>query len=81
MDLEFRDEALDAIAKKAMARKTGARGLRSIVEAALLDTMYDLPSMEDVEKKKVVIDESVIDGQSKPLLIYGKPEAQQASGE
>lgn len=56
-----------------------ARGLRSIVEAALLDTMYDLPSMEDVEK--VVIDESVIDGQSKPLLIYGKPEAQQASGE
>ncbi len=73
------DEALDAIAKKAMARKTGARGLRFIVEAALLDTMYDLPSMEDVEK--VVIDESVIDGQSKPLLIYGKPEAQQASGE
>jgi ATP-dependent Clp protease ATP-binding subunit ClpX len=53
-ELEFRDEALDAIAKKAMARKTGARGLRSIVEAALLDTMYDLPSMEDVEK--VVID-------------------------
>ena len=79
VDLEFREEALDAIAKKAMARKTGARGLRSIVEAALLDTMYDLPSMEDVEK--VVIDESVIGGQSKPLLIYGKPEAQQASGE
>lgn len=78
VDLEFRDEALDAIAVKAMARKTGARGLRSIVEAALLDTMYDLPSMEDVEK--VVIDESVIAGQSKPLLIYGKPEAQ-ASGE
>ena len=79
VELEFRDEALDAIAKKAMARKTGARGLRSIVEAALLDTMYDLPSMEDVEK--VVIDESVIGGQTKPLLIYGKPEAQQASGE
>ncbi|EIN3926676.1 ATP-dependent Clp protease ATP-binding subunit ClpX, partial [Salmonella enterica subsp. enterica serovar Typhi] len=78
VDLEFRDEALNAIARKAMARKTGARGLRSIVEAALLDTMYDLPSMEDVEK--VVIDESVIAGQSKPLLIYGKPEAQ-ASGE
>ena len=79
VELEFRDEALDAIAKKAMVRKTGARGLRSIVEAALLDTMYDLPSMEDVEK--VVIDESVISGQTKPLLIYGKPEAQQASGE
>lgn len=50
MELEFRDEALTAIAQKAMSRKTGARGLRSIVEAALLDTMYDLPSMDDVEK-------------------------------
>ena len=79
VELEFRDEALVAIAKKAMVRKTGARGLRSIVEAALLDTMYDLPSLEDVEK--VVIDESVIAGQSEPLMIYGKPEAQQASGE
>lgn len=79
VELEFRDDALNAIARKAMERKTGARGLRSIVEAVLLDTMYDLPSMEDVEK--VVIDESVIAGQSKPLLIYGKPEAQQASGE
>ena len=79
VELEFRDEALRAIAAKAMERKTGARGLRSIVEGVLLDTMYDLPSMEDVEK--VVIDESVIGGQSKPLLIYGKPEAQQASGE
>ena len=78
VELEFRDEALNAIAKKAMARKTGARGLRSIVEGALLDTMYDLPSMDSVDK--VVIDESVIAGQSKPLLIYGKPEAQ-ASGE
>lgn len=77
-ELEFRDEALNAIAKKAMARKTGARGLRSIVEGALLDTMYDLPSMDSVEK--VVIDEPVIAGQSKPLLIYGKPGAQ-ASGE
>ncbi len=79
VELEFRPDALSAIARKALKRKTGARGLRSIVEAALLDTMYDLPSMEDVEK--VVIDESVIAGQSKPLLIYGKPEAQQASGE
>src|SRR5471030_840606 len=79
VELEFRDEALVAIAKKAMARKTGARGLRSIVEGALLDTMYDLPSLDSVEK--VVIDESVISGQSEPLMIYGKPEAQQASGE
>lgn len=78
VELEFREEALNAIAKKAMTRKTGARGLRSIVEGALLDTMYDLPSMDSVDK--VVIDESVIAGQSKPLLIYGKPEAQ-ASGE
>ena len=62
VELEFRDEALNAIAKKAMARKTGARGLRSIVEGALLDTMYDLPSMDSVDK--VVIDESVIAGQS-----------------
>ena len=79
VSLTFEEDALRAIAKEAMRRNTGARGLRSIVEAALLDTMYDLPSMEDVEK--VVIDESVIGGQSKPLLIYGKPEAQQASGE
>lgn len=78
VELEFRDEALNSIAKKAMARKTGARGLRSIVEAALLNTMYDIPSMENVEK--VVIDASVIDGSSEPLLIYSKPEAQ-ASGE
>ncbi|AEW44628.1 ATPase and specificity subunit of ClpX-ClpP ATP-dependent serine protease [Serratia symbiotica str. 'Cinara cedri'] len=76
-ELEFRDEALNAIAKKAMARKTGARGLRAIVECALLDIMYDLPSINSVDK--VVIDESVITGQSKPLLIYSKPEAQ-ASG-
>ncbi|MCE1781674.1 AAA family ATPase, partial [Enterobacter hormaechei] len=78
VDLEFRSEALTAIAKKAMVRKTGARGLRSIVEGALLDTMYDLPSMENVGK--VVVDESVVNGQSAPLLIYSKPDAQ-VSGE
>ncbi|MGG4608136.1 ATP-dependent protease ATP-binding subunit ClpX [Providencia sp. Me31A] len=77
-ELEFREDALKAIAKKAMARKTGARGLRSIVEAALLNTMYDLPSMSDVEK--VVVDENVINEQSEPLLIYSKPDAQ-ASGD
>ncbi|WP_272672815.1 ATP-dependent protease ATP-binding subunit ClpX [Providencia sp. PROV037] len=77
-ELEFHEEALKAIAKKAMARKTGARGLRSIVEAALLNTMYDLPSMSDVEK--VVVDENVINEQSEPLLIYSKPDAQ-ASGD
>ncbi len=78
VELEFRDEALVAIAKKAMSRKTGARGLRSIVEAALLNTMYEIPSMENVDK--VVTDASVIESNSEPLLIYGKPEAQ-ASGE
>merc|ERR1712093_156308 len=72
VELEFRDDALNAIAKKAMDRKTGARGLRSIVEAVLLDTMYDLPSMEDVSK--VVIDETVIRGESKPILIYDSNE-------
>ncbi|MEQ1975365.1 ATP-dependent protease ATP-binding subunit ClpX [Xenorhabdus sp. SGI240] len=78
VELEFRKEALTAIAKKAMARKTGARGLRSIVEDVLLDTMYDLPSMEHVEK--VVVDEAVVEDNSAPLLIYSKPDAQ-VSGE
>jgi len=73
-ELEFRDEALHAIAKKAMQRKTGARGLRSILEDALLDIMYELPSMNDVSK--VVIDDDVINGKSDPLLIFeGKDRA------
>ncbi|MCD8548400.1 MAG: ATP-dependent protease ATP-binding subunit ClpX [Aeromonadaceae bacterium] len=79
VDLEFREEALRAIAKKAMERKTGARGLRSIVEGVLLDTMYDLPSQDSVSK--VVIDESVIKGESAPLLIYENHERQVASGD
>ncbi len=78
VELEFREDALAAIANKAMERKTGARGLRSIVEAVLLDTMYDLPSNKDVSK--VVIDESVIRGESEPLLIYESTE-QAASAE
>ncbi|WP_337840435.1 ATP-dependent protease ATP-binding subunit ClpX [Rheinheimera sp.] len=77
VDLEFRDDALKAIANKAMERKTGARGLRSIVENVLLDTMYELPSMEHVSK--VVIDETVIRGESQPILIYESAEA--ASGQ
>jgi ATP-dependent Clp protease ATP-binding subunit ClpX len=72
VDLEFREDALKAIANKAMERKTGARGLRSIVEAVLLDTMYELPSMQDVSK--VVIDETVIRGESQPILIYQSSE-------
>ena len=69
-DLEFRDDALSSIARKAMERKTGARGLRTLLEKTLLDTMYDLPSSTDIDK--VVIDKSVIDSSNKPLLIYGK---------
>ena len=69
-DLEFRDDALLSIAKKAMERKTGARGLRTLLEKTLLDTMYDLPSASDINK--VVIDRSVIESSNKPLLIYGK---------
>ena len=67
-DLEFREQALKAIAKKALARKTGARGLRSILETTLLDTMFDLPSLENVAK--VVIDDGSVGGEIKPILIY-----------
>ena len=66
--IEFREDALRSIARKAMERKTGARGLRSILERVLLDTMYNLPSMDGVAK--VVVDESAIEGASDPLLIY-----------
>ncbi len=73
VDVDFRDEALAAVAKKSMERKTGARGLRSIMENVLLDTMYDLPSKENVAK--VVVDEAVIKGESAPLLVYETAEA------
>jgi len=78
-ELEFREDALRAIAVKAMSRKTGARGLRSIVEAVLLETMYDLPSNPEVAK--VVIDETVIKGESKPLLIYESGNDKKAASE
>src|SRR5213593_1593416 len=71
VDLEVRSQALQAIATKALARKTGARGLRSILEQVLLDLMFDLPTMENVSK--VVVDENTIIGESKPLLIYTEP--------
>jgi len=67
-ELEFREEALRAVAKKALDRNTGARGLRSILENVLLDTMYELPSMADVSK--VVVDGSTITGESKPLMLF-----------
>src|SRR5580765_5754274 len=68
VELEFRPEALTAIAHKALARKTGARGLRTIIESVLLETMYELPSLEHVSK--VVVDEAVINGNAEPYLIY-----------
>ena len=68
VELEFRPDALHAVAKRAMKRKTGARGLRTILEQVLLDSMYELPSMENVTK--VVIDEAVIEGEAEPYLIY-----------
>jgi ATP-dependent Clp protease ATP-binding subunit ClpX len=70
VDLEFREEALTAIANRAIKRKTGARGLRSIIEHALLDIMFDLPGMKDVSK--VVVDEKTVVGEGKPLLIYAE---------
>ena len=73
VELEFRPDALAAIARKALKRKTGARGLRTIVESVLLDTMYDLPSKENVSK--VVVDESVIEHKTEPYLIYQTPAA------
>jgi ATP-dependent Clp protease ATP-binding subunit ClpX len=73
VELEIRNDALLAIARKALKRKTGARGLRTIVESVLLDTMYDLPSLENVSK--VVVDESVIEHKSEPYLIYQTPPA------
>ncbi|NKI17335.1 ATP-dependent Clp protease ATP-binding subunit ClpX [Spongiibacter sp. KMU-166] len=68
VEVDFRDDGLRAVAEKAMTRKTGARGLRSILESVLLDTMYDLPSSDNVSK--VVIDSSVIQGDSAPILVY-----------
>ena len=68
VDLEVRPAALQAIARKALKRKTGARGLRSILEQTLLDIMFDLPSLQNVQK--VVVDENAIEGDGKPLVIY-----------
>ena len=68
VNLTLAEEALGAIARKAISRKTGARGLRSILEAILLDTMFDLPSLEGVEE--VVISREVVEGAARPLYIY-----------
>src|SRR4029078_9697486 len=70
VELEIRPGALNAVAKKALARKTGARALRSILEQVLLETMYELPTLENVSK--VVVDEQMISADGKPLLIYSE---------
>jgi ATP-dependent Clp protease ATP-binding subunit ClpX len=70
IELSFAEDALGAIAHKAIERKTGARGLRSIVEAILLDTMFDLPSLEGVEE--VVVSKQVVEGTAPPLYIYSE---------
>lgn len=76
-EIDFRKDALRLVAKKALERRTGARGLRSILEATLLDIMYQLPAMKNVSK--VVIDEGVIEGTSEPILIYENQEHAKAS--
>ncbi len=77
VELDIRRDALEAIAEKALERKTGARGLRSIIENVLLETMYSIPSSENVGK--VVIDSAVIRGESEPLLVYENHEPQKAA--
>jgi ATP-dependent Clp protease ATP-binding subunit ClpX len=76
--LEFTDDALIAIAKKAIERKTGARGLRSILEGILLDTMFDLPSMDGVNE--VHVDKDVVAGTKEPVRVYAKKDKAAASG-
>jgi ATP-dependent Clp protease ATP-binding subunit ClpX len=70
VELCFKEEALRLIAKKAIKRKIGARGLRSILEDILLDTMYELPSLEDLEK--VIIDENAVSKNGQPVLVFRK---------
>jgi len=77
VQLTFTDEALSAVAKRAIKRKTGARGLRSIMEGILLDTMFELPNLRGVQE--VVINGEVVDGNGKPLYVHGEAKAEEAS--
>ena len=79
VELDLRQEALETVAEKAIERKTGARGLRSILETVLLDTMYKIPAEKDVIK--VVVDGSVINGENEPLLVYEQKEAKKVASE
>ena len=73
VELEFKDEALNEIAKKAIIKKTGARGLRSILESILLKTMFDLPELENV--LKVTVDKTAVEGDTDPIVTYGKKQS------
>ena len=75
--LAFTDDALKAVARKAIGRKTGARGLRSILEAILLETMFDLPTLQGVEE--VVVNAEVVEGRGSPLMIYAEKKSGAAS--
>jgi ATP-dependent Clp protease ATP-binding subunit ClpX len=79
VEIDFREDGLQAVALRAMERKTGARGLRSILEGILLESMYTIPSQPDVAK--IVVDESVVTGDSEPLLVYETPAPAAAAGE
>ena len=79
VELDFREDALTAVARKAMERKTGARGLRSILEDVLLEVMYKIPS--EAEVAKVIVDENVISGSSEPMLIYENQDKQKTAPE
>ena len=79
VEIDFREDGLQAVAERAMERKTGARGLRSILEGILLESMYTIPSTPDVAK--IVVDESVVKGDSEPLLVYETPTAAAAGAE
>ncbi len=79
VEIDFREDGLQAVAERAMERKTGARGLRSILEGILLESMYTIPSTPDVAK--IVVDESVVKGDSEPLLVYEAPSAAAAGAE
>jgi ATP-dependent Clp protease ATP-binding subunit ClpX len=78
VNLEFRDDALDAIADKAIKRKTGARGLRAIVEQVLMDTMFDIPTENDI--KDVILNRDVVDKGKQPILVHADVSASEADG-
>jgi ATP-dependent Clp protease ATP-binding subunit ClpX len=79
VNLSFTDEALVAVAKRAIERKTGARGLRSILESILLDTMFDLPSMDGVDE--IVIDKDVVEGRKEPVRVFAKKGKEKAGSD